>query len=266
MPIILPSVVKCLTEDEFHALDYEVMRVAFDIQNALGCHLDERIYEHELLYRLQAEGIPARPQYPITLRHHDYEATLAVDLLVGESTVYELKSATTLAESHRAQALTYVLLTETLHGKLVNFGAPKVVGEFVSTTLTASKRREVTVQADRWCQTSTATRLKSLMLDLANDWGLFLSCSLYRQALAHFFGGVARVRQPIPLLLGQRQIGVQDLDAIDPDSLLVLTALKEPKAAEAHYRRLLNLTRRRWMYWINLCKRDLHFIALENHP
>jgi GxxExxY protein len=266
MPIILPSVVKCLTQDEFHALDYQVMRFAFDIQNELGCHLDEDIYEHEMLYRLQAEGIPAYPQYPVTLLHLDYQTTLAVDLFVGESTVYELKSATALAEAHRMQALTYVLLTDTLHGKLMNFGSPKVTAEFVSTTLTASERRDISANTQRWCETSTATRLKALMIELARDWGLFLSCSLYRQALVHSFGGVAQVRQPIPLFLGPRQLGLHELDAIDSESLLVVTALREPSAATAHFRRLLNLTRRRWMYWINLYKHDLHFIALENNP
>ena len=264
MPVILPSVVRRLTHREFHALDYQVMRVAFDIQNELGCHLEEGIYERELLHRLRAQDIAVQPQFPIVLRHGDYETILAADLLVGDSTVYELKVATALVEAHRTQALTYVLLTETQHGKLVNFGSPKVSSEFVSTTLTAAKRREMTVRAERWCDTSASAQcLKSVMFELAHDWGLFLHIAIYRQALAHFLGGAAQVRQTIPLFLGQRSLGYQEFDVLDSDALLTLTALKETKMAEVHYRRLLELTRLHYVHWINLCKHEIQFISLE---
>lgn len=241
------------------------MRIAFDIHNELGRHLDEYIYEHELRYRLEAAGIPAWSQYPILLRHGDFETTLAADLLVAEHAVYELKSASAIAEAYRTQALSYVLLIGTHHGKLVNFGGPKVISEFVSTTLTPMDRRNITVHASRWREINDGSRrLRSIFFDLVSDWGLFLHLAIYRQAIVHFFGGASHVRQQIPLYLGQRQVGLQELDAIDPDSLLVLSAHHEIEVAEVHYRRLLRLSRRRWMQWINIHKHEVHFIILES--
>jgi GxxExxY protein len=264
MPILLPCVVKRLSQQEFRQLDYQVMGIAFEMQNDLGRHLDESIYEAELFHRLRAKGLSVWRQFPITMQHGDFVATLAADLLVADSSVYELKAVERLAPAHRSQALTYVLTTETGHGKLVNFGGPKVEGEYVSTSLTHSERRQIQVDDRRWGNTTLAHQLQSMTLDLLADWGMFLDCSLYRAALVHFLGGIAAVRRWIPLYLGERLIGEQECDVVEEDSLLVVSAYKDQVNAERHYQQFLCLTRQKFLHWINLHKQLVTFVTLGN--
>ena len=54
MPVHCPFPIEPLTTEEFRELDYQVMRHAFDSQNALGRLADERIYQTDLAERLQS--------------------------------------------------------------------------------------------------------------------------------------------------------------------------------------------------------------------
>jgi GxxExxY protein len=266
MPILLPNRVKRLEERDFRELDYRVMGLAFSVHNDLGRHLDEEIYESELAYRLNAAGIAAFAQFPITLQFNSYSTTYKADLLVAESTLYEIKAVAALGSAHRAQALCYVLMTETSHGKLVNFGGGKVEGEYVSTQLTIDRRRGFVVDAERWIDTnSSSKRLKELVCELVGDWGLFLATPIYRNAIVDLFGGATFVRQRIDLCLENRCLGSQEMDLIDPDTILVCSSLTEHQQhAERHYRRMLELTGRSFLQWVNFAKHRVEFVTLTS--
>ena len=47
MPIEKPQL-NVISEEQFHEIDYLVMKQAFAVQNALGCFYDEQIYSNEL--------------------------------------------------------------------------------------------------------------------------------------------------------------------------------------------------------------------------
>ncbi len=266
MPIFVKHPVKRLSQAEFHQLDSLVMGTAYEVHNDFGRWLDEEVYESEMAYRLNQVGIIAETQFPITLEFEDFRVMLHADLFVGESTVYEFKAASAIAPAHRAQTLNYLLLTEGQHAKLVNFGGPRVEGEFISTSLTGVDRREIVVADNQWqCASETSRRLRDCARELVTDWGMFLECRLYRDALVHHFGGDALVHREIELHLKDRFVGRQHVDLIDDCTVLVVTGLsKQLEAARPHYEQLLRLSERPTMQWINFHKQRLEFITLTN--
>ncbi|MDX1948211.1 MAG: GxxExxY protein [Pirellulaceae bacterium] len=266
MPIVPVRPVRRLSQDEFRKLDYRVMGVAFEVHNDLGRHLAEELYKNELAHRLRREGVAAEQQFPIRIEFAEFKTTLWPDLLIADAAVYELKAAAAIAPAHRAQALGYVLLTETSHGKLLNFGTAKVEGEFISASLTLDDRREFTVDESKWLDLGLSSRqLKSFATELARDWGLCLACSLYREAIVYFLGGEAVVKQRIELSLADRVLGSQEVDLLDPETLLVLTAIPdEIQGIQRHFQRLLNLSRLKHLQWINFQRHCLQFVTLAH--
>jgi hypothetical protein len=56
MPIRSTICMRSISQEQFAALDYRVMRCAFDSQNELGRLCDEVIYQNDMAARLQAAG------------------------------------------------------------------------------------------------------------------------------------------------------------------------------------------------------------------
>ena len=93
MPFSTPFPLRPISQEEFAVIDYEVMRHAFASQNELGRLCDEVIYQHDLGLRLEGAGMgPIRTAVPITVFHQDFSKTFFLDLVVGDSAIYELKT------------------------------------------------------------------------------------------------------------------------------------------------------------------------------
>lgn len=56
MPIDYAFKTKRISEDDFHALDYQVMALAFSIHRELGRLWNEKIYQNELADRCLKSG------------------------------------------------------------------------------------------------------------------------------------------------------------------------------------------------------------------
>ena len=69
MPITGPPFLSPISQDEFAQLDYRVMQVAFECQNQLGRLCDEAIYQNDLVARLDAAGLSAVKEVPLTVTH-----------------------------------------------------------------------------------------------------------------------------------------------------------------------------------------------------
>jgi hypothetical protein len=65
MPIQLEPPIRALPEQEFHDLDVQIMRLAFDLQNDLGRFYDEKIDQEELLRACLINGIQANAKIKI---------------------------------------------------------------------------------------------------------------------------------------------------------------------------------------------------------
>ena len=56
MPIKYSEMIKPVSEEEFHLLDYKIMELVFSIHKDLGRFCDEKIYQNELVYRCRNIG------------------------------------------------------------------------------------------------------------------------------------------------------------------------------------------------------------------
>jgi len=269
MPVQLKQPIKPLSEQEFHDLDFRVMRMAFDAHNELGRFCNEKIYQNQLLQACRADGFTAESEVKIQLTHKTFKKDLFIDLLIENGAVYELKVVKGVTAAHRTQALNYLFLTETNHGKIINFNPPSVEHEFVSTSLIRSDRLNFTVcDKTRGQHLQTARKLKTMMVDLLNDWGTFLDTDLYKEAISHFFGGEAAVISPIEIRCNGMLLGTQKAPLISEKESFCISSVKNKKEAyQKHLQRFLNHTSLGYLHWINIDNSHIQFRTLskENH-
>ena len=261
MPIDAPSLPR-LSTDAMRELDYLVMGHAFASHHELGRMCDESVYQADLAARLVEVGLAARPEVPIRVTHRDFVKLYQIDLVVAGKFVYELKAVASLLGEHEAQLLNYLLLTNTAHGKLVNFRPGKVESRFVNSPVGEARRRQFRVVCDSFAV--EASPLRDLLLNLIEDWGMFLDLSLYTQALTHFLGGEATVIQQVPMTRGKVSLGHQRLHLFSKDSAFRVTGIKHDLSTqESHLRRLLELTPLKAIHWINLCRDEISLVTIR---
>ncbi len=247
-------------------MDYEIMSHAFASQNDLGRLCDEIIYQGDLATRLETAGFDSvRTKVPVTVTHRDFSKTYFLDLVVEDSVVYELKSVAQVLPEHEAQALNYLFLEGVNHGKLINLRPAQVQARFINTNLTHKTRRQCMVDLERWVETSESSgRLRTIMVELLEDWGAFLELPLYMEALTHFLGGEKSVLQMVPLSREGKVLGNQRFHLLDPATAFRLTAMTEDTAPyEQELRSLLRYSPLETIQWINLNHHRISFITLE---
>lgn len=267
MPITVNSEIRVLSEDEFHALAHQVMGVVFGVHNEYGRLLDEENYKQAIRGRCEAAGIvPARREVEIKIRHRDFEKSYFMDLLFASGLMVEAKTVEALNNTHHAQTLQYLLLTGMRHGLLINLRREKVEKRFVSTTLGPAERKRFVVHEFDWHPVDESSgRLYQICLDLLADWGAFLSTSLYRDALVHFFGGPELALQRIPVYDGDAVLGTHEVCLIAETTALAVTALKNGKSQmEDHLKKFLRHTKLDYVQWVNLDNHDIEFRTLKN--
>jgi len=98
---------------------------AIDIHRSLGPGLLEAVYEECLAKEFLLRGIPFERQKPIPLIYKDLELECGyrLDFLVDRRIVLELKSIEAIAPIHDSVVLTYLRLSGTHLGLLINFNA-----------------------------------------------------------------------------------------------------------------------------------------------
>ncbi len=264
MPISCPVDVKPLTAEEFRELDYRVMCHAFASQNELGRLCEENAYKLDLQARLLAFGFQSvRIEVPVVVSHADFTKTYSLDL-VADDAVFELKTAETLNSVHQAQLLNYLFLLGIPRGKLLNFRPPKVQGRIHATSLTPKDRHQFRIDSDLWeDRSSYCIVLRRAMGELLADWGAFLHCELYQQALTHFCGGESQVVHRLPLSRNGISLGTQRFHIHSPGTAFCVTAVtKQVDAMETHLRRLLPLTELSALQWINLNHTNIRLVTV----
>jgi GxxExxY protein len=99
---------------------------AIEVHRALGPGLLESVYEACLCHELQLRGLAHRRQVPVPLVYKGtpVAANLVIDVLVEDKVIVELKSVDKVLPVHDAQLLTYMKLTGTEVGLLINFNVP----------------------------------------------------------------------------------------------------------------------------------------------
>ena len=109
-----------MTENELSRI---IVNVAYQIHSKLGPGLFESVYEEIMYFELIKLGLNVERQkaIPVIWNETKMEIGFRADLIIENMVIIELKSVESLAPVHSKQVLTYLKLTETKLGLLINF-------------------------------------------------------------------------------------------------------------------------------------------------
>ena len=100
-----------------------IVDTAYQIHVGMGPGLFESVYEEILYYELVSQGLKVNRQHPIPVFWKDIkmEQGFRADLFVEDKVIVEIKSVENVMPVHHKQLLTYLKLTDTKLGLLINF-------------------------------------------------------------------------------------------------------------------------------------------------
>ncbi len=254
MPIIYSGQIRTLTQDQFHKIDHSVTGIAFEIHNALGRLHDEKIYQSAISHRVAKKGMSCEREAEIQVTHKSFKKSYYIDLIIN-GVPYETKAGISLSRKHEAQLLNYLLLTNVFHGKLINFRSNSVESKFLSTQLTACKRKNSHIEA-------TDQKCEEVLNSLLEDWGTHLSINLYREAL----GQLLDSHEGTMCIMDQGvEVGNQSIDKLPSGEALVISGITQSPGInnyETHLRRLLRNSDLPAIQWINFNQSSAKQITL----
>jgi GxxExxY protein len=107
-------------------LTKEIIGAAIEVHRELGPGLLESAYEVCLCYELKLRGIDVACQVPLPVQYKGMrlDCGYRIDACVKDRVIVELKSVDEITDLHRAQLLTYLRLSGTKVGLLLNFNVP----------------------------------------------------------------------------------------------------------------------------------------------
>ncbi len=100
-----------------------ILDAAFKVHTALGPGLLESSYQECLAYELMKEGLSIKKEKPMPLIYEEVKLDCGyrIDLLIENKVVVVLKSVEAINDVHIAQVLTYMKLSNSKLGLLLNF-------------------------------------------------------------------------------------------------------------------------------------------------
>lgn len=106
----------------------KVIGCAIEVHRELGPGLLENAYQLCLSHELTLNKIPHKLEkaMPVTYKGIEIECGYRIDILVEDRLVLELKAVEKVNSIHRAQLLTYMKLSKTSVGLLMNFNVKKL--------------------------------------------------------------------------------------------------------------------------------------------
>jgi GxxExxY protein len=113
-----------MTEKErFDSITGTIINREIEVHRALGPGLLESAYEACLAFELIEQGLKVERQKPLPVVYRDVKLDCGyrLNILVEESVVVEIKVVDHLAPIHKAQLLSYLRLSKSKVGLLINF-------------------------------------------------------------------------------------------------------------------------------------------------
>ncbi len=108
-------------------LTSEIIEASFNVHNAVGCGLLEKVYENSLAWELELRGKGISSQREFNVIYRDKEVgTYYADLVVDDKVILEIKSVDKIDNIHRAQLLNYLRISGKRVGLIINFARPKL--------------------------------------------------------------------------------------------------------------------------------------------
>ena len=261
MPIVTGLKFRRLTQEEFGAVAFEVMRDVFEIHQEFGRFFDEKIYKRELARR----RADVRLEVPVDVLFESFKKRYFLDVVVGEGGLFEFKANEAAGPRDRAQLTHYLHLCDLGHGKLVNMRPGQVEHEFVNTMFTRVERLRFELSTGQWNRAVPgASRVEEILISLLRDWGTGLEWPLYEEALTHFLGGELAVIQDVEVLNSGVSLGVQRLRLAAPRVAVKLTTFSENlDAFEIHARRFLRHAALDALLWANISRTHVTLTTLQ---
>ena len=106
----------------YEELSNKIIKAYFNVQNALGKGLAEKVYENALCIELSEMGIPFVRQKRLTVEYKGHVVgDYIADIYVDDKIILELKAVTAITEEYVAQTLNYINLTHSKVGYILNF-------------------------------------------------------------------------------------------------------------------------------------------------
>ncbi|MFY7757048.1 MAG: GxxExxY protein [Flavobacterium stagni] len=100
-----------------------VLQCAYKVHTKLGSGLLEKVYRECLAYELRKEGMIVEQEKPFPVYYEEVKMDCGyrVDLFINNKVIVELKVVDEFTIEHIAQCLTYMRLSESRLGLLLNF-------------------------------------------------------------------------------------------------------------------------------------------------
>ena len=259
MPISSLIKIREISRDEYHRLDYRVMGVVYGIHNDLGRLYDEKIYRRALANRCRRIGLKADEEVAIKVVHRDFEKKYLIDLIINDSIIYELKSASGFNPKHRGQLLNYIFLAGAYFGKLVNMGTASVEDEYITTNISTEERYKINLDDKAWKALGKDSKwLRELLVELVSDWGMFLSLDLYQEAVQFFYNAERPLLQEVRIEDKEYFLGVQKAYLLDGKIGVFFSGLTVSRQSfQKHLERFLRYSGLKAIHWINFNHHNL---------
>jgi GxxExxY protein len=112
--------------DEKDPLTREVIGAAIEVHREMGPGLLEAVYQKCMECELLLRGLDCHHQFriPLVYKGEELDSDLIMDHYFPGQLVVELKAVEKLLPIHDAQLLTYLRLSKTHVGLLINFNVP----------------------------------------------------------------------------------------------------------------------------------------------
>ncbi len=120
-----------ITQKYVNDLAYKIIGCAIEVHKELGPGLLESVYEKCFIHELKLKGLHVMDQLtiPINYKGLEIDCSLKLDVLVENLVIVELKSVNEMNPIFEAQLLTYMKLTESPKGILINFNSKNIFHE-----------------------------------------------------------------------------------------------------------------------------------------
>ena len=117
-----------MTKEKYNELATQIVDACFHVHKELGPGLLESAYEYALLKELELRNIIAQNQVQVKLFYKGYDTGkyYAIDILVENEIVIEIKCCDAIPPVYIAQIISYLKLSQKKLGFLVNFHVPVI--------------------------------------------------------------------------------------------------------------------------------------------
>jgi GxxExxY protein len=116
-----------MAEILYKELSFAVIGAAMEVHKQLGSGFLESVYQKALAHELRLRNIPFEEQVHLKVVYKDIlVGEYIADFIVENKIILELKSATSISEAHKTQAINYLAATGLELAIILNFGEPSL--------------------------------------------------------------------------------------------------------------------------------------------